>query len=78
MGRGREQKGREGIGKVEGGLDLDICLGLKQESVSGSGISWPVCKSAPLSRQITTPAPRHSVFYRPDALPVAQITTSKH
>jgi len=28
-----------------------------------------MCKSAPHSRQITTPAPHHSVFYRPDALP---------
>ena len=30
--------------------------------VSGSGISWAICKSAPHSRQITTPAPHHSVF----------------
>jgi len=30
--------------------------------VSGSGISWIVCKSAPRSRQITTPAPHHSFF----------------
>jgi len=35
---------------------------LKQETVSGSGISWAICKSAPRSRQITTPAPHHSVF----------------
>ena len=27
--------------------------------------------------QITTPAPHHSVFYRPDALPAAQPTASK-
>ena len=51
---------------------------LKQETVSGSGISWDICKSAPHSRQITTPAPHRSVFYRPDALPVAQPTASKH
>jgi len=50
---------------------------LKQETVSGSGISWAVCKSAP-RRQITTPAPHHSVFYKPDALPAAQPTASKH
>ena len=50
----------------------------KQETVSGSGISWAVCKSAPRSRQITTPAPHHSVFYRPDALPADQPTASKH
>jgi len=30
--------------------------------VSGSGISWSVCKSAPSSRQTTMPAPHHSVF----------------
>ena len=51
---------------------------LKQETVSGSGISWAMCKSAPHSRQITTPASHHSVFYRPDALPAAQPTASKH
>ena len=55
-----------------------IWILLKQETVSGSGISWAVCKSAPHSRQITTPAPYHSVFYRPDALPAAQPTVSKH
>ena len=46
--------------------------------MSGSGISWAICKSAPRSRQITTPAPHHSVFYRPDALPATQPTVSKH
>ena len=51
---------------------------LKQETVSGSGISWAICKSAPCSRQITMPAPHHSVFYRPDALPATQPTASKH
>jgi len=51
---------------------------LKQETMSGSGISWAICKSAPRSRQITTPAPHHSVFYRPYALPATQPTVSKH
>ena len=37
-----------------------------------------ICKSAPRCRQITTPAPHYSVFYRPDALPAAQPTASKH
>jgi len=41
---------------------------VKQETVSGSGISWAICKSASYSRQTTTPAPHHYVFYRPDAL----------
>ena len=30
--------------------------------MSGSGISWDICKSARHSRQITTPAPHHSAF----------------
>ena len=36
-----------------------IWILLKQEKVSGSGISWAICKSAPRSRQITAPAPHH-------------------
>jgi len=51
---------------------------LKQETVSGSGISWAICKSAPCSRQITMPVPQHPVFYRSDAFPAAQPTVSKH
>ena len=46
--------------------------------MSGSGISWDICKSATRSRQITMPVPHHSVFYRPDALPATQPTASKH
>jgi len=34
-----------------------------------------VCTSL---RQITMPAPNHSVFYRPDAFPAAQPTASRH
>ena len=54
-----------------------IWILLKQVTVSGSGISWAICKSAPSSRQITMPPLHHSVFYRPDALPAAQPTASK-
>ena len=39
-----------------------IWILLKQETVSGSGISWAICKSAPRSRQITMPVPHHSSF----------------
>jgi len=58
-------------------LDLNEA---RDEVVLGScGISWTICKqSAPRSIQITTPVPRHSIFYRPDALPDAQPTVSKH
>ena len=43
-----------GIRKVK-----PIWILLKQETVSGSGISWAMCKSASRSRQITTPALHH-------------------
>jgi len=43
--------------KVKTNLDL-----LMHETVSGSGISWDMCKSAACSRQITTLAPHRSVF----------------
>jgi len=39
-----------------------VVILLKQETVSGSGINWAISKSAPRSRQITTPTPHHSVF----------------
>ena len=55
-----------------------IWISLKQETVSESGISWAICKSAPCSRQITTPAPHRSSFHRSDVLPAAQPTASKH
>jgi len=32
-----------------------ILILLKQQTVSGSGIRWAICKSAPRSRQITKP-----------------------
>jgi len=51
---------------------------LKQETVSCSGISWTIYKSAPRPRQVTSPGPHHSGFYRPDALAVTQPTASKH
>jgi len=59
----------------KGKTNLDL---LEKEIVSGSGISWAICKSAPWPRYITTPASHHSVFYKPDALPATQPTASKH
>jgi len=55
-----------------------IWILLKQERVSGSGISWAVCKSTPSLIQISMPTPHHSVFCRPDALPVTKPTVSKY
>jgi len=43
----------------EGKITLEL---LEQEIVSGSGIRWATCKSAPRSRHITMPASHHSVF----------------
>jgi len=39
---------------------------LEQEIVSGAGFSWAICKCAPCPWQITMPASRHSLYYRPD------------
>ena len=51
---------------------------LKQETVSGSGISWTICKqSASRSRQMTTPT-TSLYFYRLDALLGVKPTASKH
>ena len=61
--------------KVKTSLDFTEA---RDKQVSGSGIRWAICKSAPRSRHITMPAPDHSVFYRPDALPAAKPTASKH
>ena len=55
-----------------------IWILLNRDTVSGSSISWAICKSAPRIRQTSTPAPHHSVFYRPDALRATQPTASKH
>jgi len=57
-----------------------ILISLKQETVSGSGISWAICKSALRSRQITTPAPHHSVFLqagRPSCRPTNSVKALK-
>jgi len=46
---------------------------------TGDGVA--VASAGPFaspSRQITTPARHHSVFYRLDALPTTQSTASKH
>ena len=53
---------------------------LKQEMVSGSGISWAICKSASHSREITMPAPHHSVFLQvgcPSCCPTNSIKALK-
>ena len=63
----------------KGKSSLDLNKARDDGVWDGSGISWTICKQpAPHSRQTTTPAPHQSVFNRPDALPAAQPTASKH
>jgi len=63
----------------KGKTSLDLNEARDYGILGCSGITWTICKqSAPHSRQITTPAPHQSIFYRPDALPDAQPTVSKH
>jgi len=56
-------------------------LNVTEQIVSGSGISWAICKSAPRSRQITTPAaPHHSVFLQagcPSCRPINSVKKLK-
>ena len=57
-----------------------IWILLKQEAVSGSGISWALYKSAPRSRQITMPAPHHLIFLqagRPSCHPTNSVKALK-
>ena len=57
-----------------------IWILLKQETVSGSGIIWAICKSAPSSRKITTPAPHHSIFLQagcPSCHPINSVKALK-
>jgi len=59
----------------KGKTNLDL---LKQETVSGSGISWvhmQVCTALHTDNNASTPP---LSFYRPDALPATQPATSKH
>jgi len=44
--------------------------------MSGSGISWDICKSAPHPRQITTPASHHSSFFTGRMRPSCHSTNS--
>jgi len=57
----------------KGKTSLDLHEATDDGVLGCSSISWTICKqSAPRARQITTPTPRHSIFYRPGALPDAQ------
>ena len=47
-----------------------IWILLKQETVSSSGISWAICKTAPRSRQTTMPAPPHPAQFFTGRMPL--------
>ena len=52
-----------------------IWILLKQETLSGSGISWAICKLLQMDNHASS-SPLS--FYRPDAFSAAQPTASKH
>ena len=57
-----------------------IWILLKQETLSGSGISWAICKCATCSRQTTTPEPHHSVLLHagcPSCRPTSSVKALK-
>jgi len=58
----------------KGKIDLDFTEARDSEWQCHQLGHMQVCTSL----QTTTPAPHHSVFYRPDALPATQPTASKH
>jgi len=61
----------------KGKTNLDL---LKQETVSGNGISWAICKYVPRHRQITMPAPNHSSFLQtgcPSSCPTNSVKALK-
>jgi len=53
-----------------------IWILLKQETVSSSGISWAMCKSASRSRQITMPVLHHSKVFLQTGCPSCHPTNS--
>jgi len=63
-----------------GKTSMDLNEARDDGVLGGIGISWTICKqSAPRSREITTPiSSSHYFFYRPDALPDAKPTVTKH
>jgi len=63
--------GRAGTRKLQ-----PIWILPKQETVSGSGISWAECKSAPCTRQKTTPAPHQGVSFLQAGCPSCHPTNS--
>ena len=71
---GSNQVSRYQKGKTKAKTNLDL---LEQEIVSASGICWAICKSAPHADNHAN-IPPLCFFYRPDALPDAQPTASKH
>jgi len=55
-----------------------ILILLEQEAVSGSGISWAICKSAPCPKEITMPAPTAQFFTDQHDFTVTSIIKKQH
>jgi len=59
----------------KGKTSLDLSEARDDGVLGCSGISWTICKQSALCSRQITPSLN---FYRPDALPDAQPTVSKH
>jgi len=67
---------QDSMGKpVKGKTSLDLSEARDDGVLGCSGISWTICKQSALCSRQITPSLN---FYRPDALPDAQPTVSKH
>jgi len=64
--------------KVHESVVMDLCQVATPDFRSLLGRLFLYHQMIASPRQITTPSPHHSVFYRLDALPAAQPTASKH
>jgi len=69
--------GEEEIGVVpdQQQQDILVSIGAKDDGGGGDNWSYKTCRAAVKS---SPPTNQHIAFYRPDALPVAQLTVSKH
>jgi len=58
-----------------GELGLAGFTGTMDDGSGGDNLRYKMCKNPVIS---SPPTNQHPIFYRPDALPVAQLTVSTH
>jgi len=62
----------------KGKTNLDLNEPRDDEVLGCSGISWTMQTICTSVHTDNPPTPHHSIFYRPESLPDAQLTVSKH